>query len=193
MTDREENPIASGLIALVAVAVVVGLLAGIAALAGTRLLGIGDDGSDGSGEAGAGESLYLPEPVPTTQQSGPLVTLAPSETLSETATATVTESETVSETPTEEKSEITLSVDSNDVAPGEELRISGLYQEGEGAVLDIYYNVNGGGWDKFPLSTNVSGGIFAVDVVTWKEGTIKWRVEDPSTGRVSNAMTVHHG
>jgi hypothetical protein len=191
VTEREENPIASGLIALVAVAVVVGLLAGIAALAGTRLLGLGGDGSGGSGEAGAGDSLYMPPVVPTTQESAPLVTLPASETESETATETA--SETVTETPTEEESTISLSAGSNEVAAGEELRLSGLYREGEGAVLDIFYNVNNGGWEEFPLDVNVSGGIFEVYVQTWKDGTINWRVEDASAHRVSNAVTVHHG
>jgi hypothetical protein len=192
VSEREENPIASGLIALVAVAVVVGLLAGIAALAGTRLLGIGGAGSGGSGEAGAGDSLFMPAVVPTTQESGPLVTLPADETESETA-ATVTESETATETPTQAEPTISLTAGSTEVAAGEELRLSGLYREGEGAVLDIFYNVNNGGWEEFPLDVNVSGGIFEVYVQTWKDGTIKWRVEDASAHRVSNAITVHHG
>ena len=191
MTEREENPIASGLIALVAVAVVVGLLAGIAALAGSRLLGLGGDGSGDSGQAGAGASLYLPEPVPTTQESGPLVTLPPTETTSETVTEAATE--TVSETPTVAPPSISLSAGSNQVAAGEELRLSGLYQGGEGAVLDIFYNVNNGGWEEFPLDVNVSGGMFEVYVQTWKDGAIRWRVEDASAHRVSNAITVQHG
>ena len=60
-------------------------------------------------------------------------------------------------------------------------------------MLDIFYNVNNGGWEEFPLDVNVSGGMFEVYVQTWKDGAIRWRVEDASAHRVSNAITVQHG
>ena len=71
--------------------------------------------------------------------------------------------------------------------------LSGTYVGGEGAVLDILYNVNKGGWEEFPLDTNVSGGIFQTYVQTYKTGVIQWRVKDASTGKISNVVTVHHG
>jgi hypothetical protein len=79
------------------------------------------------------------------------------------------------------------------VADNEELMLSGTYPGGEGAVLDILYNVNGTGWEEFPLDTNVSGGIFQTYVQTYKTGVIQWRVKDSSTGKVSNTVTVRHG
>jgi len=191
VNDEEDNPIASGLIALVAVAVVVGLLAGIGALAGTRLLGIGDsDGSSGGGPAG-GQSLYLPDPVRTSDDGGPLVTLVPSPSVTTSEPDDFTEPPV--ETETAQESAISLSAGSGTVEDNEELMLSGTYPGGEGAVLDIFYNVNKTGWEEFPLDTNVSGGIFQTYVQTYKTGVIKWRLKDSSTGKVSNVVTVRHG
>jgi hypothetical protein len=193
VSDEDDYPVASGLIALVAVAVVVGILAGIGALAATRLVGIGGDSGSSSGDVRGGQSLYLPPIAPTQRSHGPLVTLAPSDT----STPTTTENDYFTETPTETKTKlepaISLTAGSNQVASNQELMISGTYVGGEGSVLDIYYNVNNAGWTEFPLDTNVSGGIFQTYVQTYKTGIIKWRVQDSSTNRVSNVVTVHHG
>lgn len=183
---------ASGLVALVAVAVVVGLLAGLAALALTKMLGVGE-ASVGTADPAAAESLYLPDPVPTTGSSGPLITLAP--TGSETASTTVEPSEPAqTATPEQKPSQvISLSPGATSVGAGEELLLTGTYPTGEGAVLDIFYNVAGSGWKEFPLDVNVSGGIFQTKVATYKSGTIQWRVQDPESGKQSNAVSVRHG
>jgi hypothetical protein len=192
VNDEDENPVASGLIALVAVAVVVGLLAGIGALAGTRLLGIGDNGGSSVGDPNGGRSLYLPDPIRTRDSGGPLVTLIPSETATTTAPNDYY-TETPVETETAQESAISLTVGSTSVEDNEELMLSGTYVGGEGAVLDILYNVNRTGWEEFPLDTNVSGGIFQTYVQTYKTGVIQWRVKDSSTGKVSNVVSVRHG
>jgi hypothetical protein len=189
LPDREENPVASGIVALLAVAVVVGILAGIGALAATRWLGIDGSSELGGGEPGQGDSLYMPKPRKTAAATGPLVTLAPSDTVTgivtDVPTETFTEDETVNSDPN-----LSLTVGSTSVAAGEELMLSGTYVGGEGSVLDIYYNVNGVGWEEFPLDTNVSGGIFQTFVATWKTGRVEWRVQDESSGRRSNTVTV---
>ena len=41
LPDSEKHPVAAGLLALVGVGLVVGLIAGLAALAGSRMLGLG--------------------------------------------------------------------------------------------------------------------------------------------------------
>ena len=191
MNDEEDNPVASGLIALVAVAVVVGLLAGMGALAATRLLGIDDDGTSSGGPAG-GQSLYLPPVVRTSAEPDPLFTPA---TPTESTTAPTDDyfTETPVETETAQETAISLTAGSGEVEDNEELMLSGTYIGGEGAVLDILYNVNRTGWEEFPLDTNVSGGIFQTYVQTYKTGVIQWRVKDSSTGRVSNTVTVRHG
>ena len=188
LPDREENPVISGIVALVAVAVVVGVLAGIGALAATRLLGIDGSSELGDGEPGAGDTLYMPKPQKTKAADGPLVTLAPTDSPTEFVTVTPTDEMTETESG---DPNLSLTVGSTNLAAGEELMLSGTYVGGEGSVLDIYYNVNGEGWEEFPLDTNVSGGIFQTFVATWKTGRIEWRVQDESSGLKSNTVTVN--
>lgn len=189
LPGRDENPVVSGVVALLAVAVVVGVLAGIGALAATRWLGIDGSSELDNGEPGAGDTLYMPKPRKTAAADGPLVTLAPSDSPTDFVTET---------TPDEPRTENTRDVDPNlsltagstSVAAGEELMLSGTYVGGEGSVLDIYYNVDDSGWEEFPLDTNVSGGIFQTFVATWKTGRVEWRVQDESSGRRSNSVAV---
>lgn len=190
LPDREENPVLSGIVALLAVAVVVGVLAGIAAIAASRMAGIDGSSDLGGDAAGAGDTLYMPKPQKTKAAEGPLVTLAPTDTPSDTFTETAPETETTDPEPDDEPN-LSLTVGSTSVAAGEELMLSGTYVGGEGSVLDIYYNVNGAGWEEFPLDTNVSGGIFQTFVATWKTGRVQWRVQDDSSGKKSNAVTVN--
>ena len=67
MSQSEDRPVLTGLVALVAVAAVVGLLFGLAALFGTKVLGLDGGGVDASAEATSGSetTMYLPEPEPT--------------------------------------------------------------------------------------------------------------------------------
>lgn len=193
MNDGEENPIASGLVALVAVAVVVGLLAGIAVLAGTRMLGVSaGGGGSSSGVAGGGPSLVMPAPVPTQRQSDPLITLAPTAEPTQTSTAQATRTPVEPET-TDGEPQLVLTASPLSVASGEEVMLSGTYVRGEGSVLDIWYAVDGGPWEEFGLDVNVSGSIFQINVQTWKTGTIQWQVRDESSGRKSEPVTVHYG
>lgn len=192
VSDEQENPVASGLIALVAVAVVVGILAGVAALVLTRMFGLDGGTAASSTDPADANSLYLPEPVPTTQASGPLITLAPTET-GEPATPAQPAPTTTSASPKPPEKTIALSPGATEVGPGEELLLTGTYEGGEGAVLDIFYNVAKSGWEEFPLDVNVSGGIFQTHVATYKTGTIQWRVQDESNGKKSDPVSVKHG
>lgn len=203
MDEEKDSPVANGLIALVSVALVVGLLAAIIVLLGTRLLGV--TGGDGSADgAGVGDSLSLPPLQPTELDSGLLITLAPSPSASasddeaplgigESATPVAEAMPTESEEPRQVGDrKIILSAAGNDMKVGDELMLSGTYRGGEGAVLGIFYNVNGEGWEEFNVDTNVYGGVFQVFVSTYKTGTVEWRVEDPANGNQSNAVRVHY-
>lgn len=186
MSDSEDKPVTNGLIALVAVAVVVGLLAGIAILIGTKMMGVGGD-SASSGETG-GASLYLPEPSETDQHDGPLVTLPATE--SESAKGKKKGEEEKEEREKKPKDEITLSPGASQASPGEELYLSGVYPTGEGAVLDIEIRIEGHGWQEFPVDVSVSGSTFTTYVITSQVGKIQWRVVDKERNLKSNAITV---
>ena len=60
MIDTEKRPVLAGLLALTTVAIVVGVLGGLAILGGVKTLGIG--GSTGVVASSSQDGLYLPKP-----------------------------------------------------------------------------------------------------------------------------------
>ncbi|MFS3127369.1 hypothetical protein ACLM5J_03085 [Nocardioides sp. Bht2] len=198
MSDHEENPVTNGLVALATVAIVVGILGGLGAVVATKVVGLGDASeaaADSTGQGGA--SLIMPDPVPTEAESGPLVTLAPSQnetfTTSPDASDDASDEPSQNEKPAKNKKEITLSQGAFEVAPGEKLYLSGIYPGGEGSVLDVEYRIDGGAWTGFPVDVSVSNETFSTYVETYKTGSIEWRVVDKATKKVSNSVKVRHG
>lgn len=187
MSDSEDKPVTNGLIALVAVAVVVGLLAGIAILVATKMMGVGGDSA--SSDSTGGASLYLPEPSETDQHDGPLVTLPATEE-TESAKGRKKGEDKKEKQEKKTKDEITLSPGASQASPGEELYLSGVYPTGEGAVLDIEIRIEGHGWQEFPVDVSVSGSTFTTYVITSQVGKIQWRVVDKERKLKSNAITV---
>lgn len=179
----EKHPIAAGLIALVGVGLVVGLIFGLAVMVGARVLGIGGE------EAAAGstgeQSMYLPKPERTTGPSGPLITLVeePSES---SADVEPSESETTSEAP--EKA-ISLSASTTQVAPMEQIDLTGVYPGGEGAILQVQ-RFTSGSWQDFPVTVSVSDETFSTYVQTSQPGPNRFRVVDTDTGEASNEVKV---
>jgi hypothetical protein len=206
--EENDSPVANGLVALVAVALVIGLLAAIIALLGTRLVGLtGGDGGSSDGVA-VGDSLSLPPLEPTELDSGLLITLAPVETptpepsssgplgIGESATPSASESPSASATAEESADAgergISLQASDSSLKAGDELMLSGTYHGGEGAVLDIWYQKDGEGWQEFNLKANVYGGVFQAFVTTYKSGSFVWQVRDPVRGKKSNEVHVRY-
>jgi hypothetical protein len=186
MEDREGRPVLTGLLALVGVALAVGLILGLTALFGARMLGL--DGDSGSSSTAAERSMYLPKPSRTTAPSGPLITLAPGETPSTpTQTPTVKPSKTRSP-----KTQISLSAGQTAVAPMEQIDLTGVYTGGEGAILQVQRFV-AGGWQDFPVTTSVSDETFSTYVQTSQTGVNRFRVVDTDTGTESNEVKVTIG
>jgi hypothetical protein len=183
----EEHPVAAGLIALLGVGLVVGLIAGLAALAGTQLLGLGGD--DASAQNTSADSLYLPKPRKTTGSSGPLITLAPGETGSP-GSGESKSSEQESPKDKKPKTRISLSASQTEVAPMQQIDLTGVYPGGEGAILRVerFYL---GSWEDFAqITANVSDETFATYIQTGQIGKQRFRMVDTDTGRESNAVTV---
>lgn len=187
MSERE-RPVLTGLLALVAVAAVVGVVLGAATLVGTRVLGVGGD-TEATGRATVADSLYLPTPSPTDPPSGPLVTLAP-----DGGPTNVVEAPTPSASPTEStgEGEISLSAGQTSVAPMGQIDLTGTYPGGEGAILQVQ-RFEGGGWTDFPVTVSVSGATFATYVQTGRTGQARFRVVDTDTGVESNEVAVRVG
>jgi len=191
VTQKDDNPVASGLVALVAVAVAIGVLGGLVALVGVRMTGLGGGGSSGGGDGVvAGETLYLPSPDPAQLESALVARLA-SPTPDEGPVGEQVPSPRPSPSPV---TRIVLSGGPSSVSAGERMTLSGTYRGGEGAVLEVWSNPGGAGWSQFAaVQANVAGGVFQTWVQTFRTGEIKWKMVDPDTGLESNVIIVRHG
>jgi len=186
--DRDEHPVAFGLLALVGVAVVVGLVAGLVALAGTRMVGL--DGSASSGESQEQASLYLPKPERTRAEDGPLITLAPGRPSRDDDASDEPAGESKSAKPAKSKKQISLQAAQSSVGPMQNIDLTGVYQRGEGAILQVQ-RFEGGAWTDFPASPiSVSDATFATYVQTGQPGVQRFRVVDTSSGKTSNEVKV---
>lgn len=195
VTEDEEQkpstlrPVVSGLVALAAVALAVGLVLGGVALVGSRMLGL----SDGDDSAGAGtsndETLYLPKFERTTD-SGPDITLG---TEAPTDESSVPDTRPTRTRPTESKSpeegQISLQAVQREVSAGENIDFTGVYPGGEGAILQVQ-RFEGGGWVDFDATIPVSNETFSTYIFTGVVGEQRFRVIDNSTGVASNEVHV---
>jgi hypothetical protein len=194
--EFDKRPVLGGLAALVAVAVVVGLVAGLAALVGTRVLGLDGDAEASSGGGGGaptnGETLYLPRPSETEAPQDPLVTLQPGDEESSEEEAESEEDEEQEPEKDRERKQISLSAGQTSVSPMERIDLTGTYQGGEGAVLQVQ-RFEGGTWTDFPVTVSVSNATFATYVQTGQAGEVRFRVLDTDTEKASNPVTVSIG
>ena len=175
--DTEKRPVLTGLLALVGVAVVIGLLGGLAVMVGVQATGIGGTSSSSSGEE-APATFNLPRPSDTgTTEPAPE---EPSEP---------TEEEPTSEAPAEA---ISLTSSRQSVSPMQQIDLTGTYQAGEGSILQVQ-RFEDGAWVDFPVTVSVSGGSFATYVLTGRTGPNQFRVVDTDSEAVSNEVTVTVG
>ncbi|MEZ0581338.1 hypothetical protein [Nocardioides sp. MH1] len=187
--EKSDNPVVSGLVALLAVSVAVGLVLAGVALVATQVLGIGDDSSSSAG-ASRHESAIIPRPSHT-GGSGPQVTLDTEETSleSEDAGPGATESSTEA---TEREKAITLQAGQTAVGNFDRIDLSGVYPGGEGAILQVQRFENGA-WADFDATIPVSNETFTTYVQSALVGVNKFRVIDNRTGDASNPVTVTVG
>lgn len=187
-TPLRERPVLAGLLALGGVALVVGLLAGVGVLVVSSSLGLGGDEPAASDPATAGgATMVLPEPTDTIRPTGPQITLSGVPTPTTTATPSVQPTE--SETP---EDEIVLQASPAQVAPMQQINLTGSYPTGEGAILQVQRFENGS-WNDFPVSVAVSGGGYRTYVMTGQGGENRFRVRDSDSDLASNEVTVTVG
>ncbi len=153
-------------------------------IAGTRVIGLGDD--SGSSGSSAERSLYVPMPEKTPMQTEPEVTLAPDGT---TSSATATKEPTRTASP---RKQITLSASSTMVAPMERLDLTGVYPGGEGAILTVERFADGS-WQDFGVTVSVSDETFSTYIQTGVAGVNRFRVVDTDSGLDSNEVRVTIG
>jgi hypothetical protein len=163
----------------------VGGIVSVIALGAAKVTGLD---SSAAGGPTVQPSLYMPTGVPTTRPDSyvdPSDFPEPSETPSESETASA------EPTPSERSRAITLQAFPTEVSPGERINLTGVYQAGEGAVLQVQRFE--GAWSDFPVSANVSGGIFNTFILTSRTGKARFRVIDHALNRASNPVTVTIG
>ena len=185
--ERDEHPVVFGLLALVGVAVVVGVIAGVVAIAGARVAGL-DGAASSTGGSQEEASLYLPKPEATRADNGPLITLDPGRQAPKSDGSGQPSEEPTSQKP--EKEEISLQAAQNSVGPMQNIDLTGVYPGGEGAILQVQ-RFEGGGWVDFPASPiSVGDETFATYVQTGQPGPQRFRVVDTDTGKASNEVKV---
>ncbi len=184
MPEQESNqhPIVAGLIALVAVGLAIGLLAGGAALVATRVLGLGGDAT--ATDSSARQSMYLPQPEKTTAS-------APTSQPTQPAASEPTGPVRTTQTP---DTGISLQAGQSQVGPMQRIDLTGTYTGGEGAVLQVQRATGpGDSWADFPVTVTVSGGTFSTYVQTGRAGPNRFRVVDTAKDLASNEVTVTIG
>ena len=192
-SEGEGRPVLTGLVALVGVALVVGLVVGLSALIGVRMLGLGDETA--SAEATGDQSMFLPKPEKTPPASGPLITLAPDPSSSGKGSAKPSESETKKKQQKKKKrdeKQISLSASQTEVSSMEQIDLTGVYPGGEGAILQVQ-RFTSGSWSDFPVTVSVSDETFSTYVQTSQTGVTRFRVVDTDTELVSNEVRVKIG
>ena len=190
-SEGEGRPVLTGLVALVGVALIVGLVVGLSALVGVRLLGLGDETA--SAETAGDQSMFLPKPEKTPAASGPLITLAPTPSSSGQGSAKPSGSETNKKQKKErEENQISLSASQTEVSSMEQIDLTGVYPGGEGAILQVQ-RFTSGSWSDFPVTVSVSDETFSTYVQTSQTGVTRFRVVDTDTELVSNEVRVTIG
>jgi hypothetical protein len=199
--DGEERPVLTGLVALVAVAVVVGLVAGFAALAGTRIVGLGGANEEsGSGnQPQAGETLHLPRPSKTPEPTDPLLTLGPDAGAKKAGAgesggddARRGKEKRKGKKEKEPDSVISLSASQLSVSQMGRIDLTGTFPGGEGSVLRVQ-RFEDGSWEDFPITVSVSNETFSTYVQSGQTGPNKFRVKDSDSDKVSNPVTIRVG
>jgi hypothetical protein len=176
--DTENRPVLTGLVALVGVAVVLGLLGGLAVMVGVKAVGIGGSSASSGDSSSSPTSFNLPEPTDTSTVTPPQESDEPSPG-----------EESTSEAPADG---ISLSATQQSVSPMQQIDLTGTYPAGEGAVLQVQRFENDA-WTDFPVTMSVTGGTFATYVQTARAGENKFRVVDTDSDVMSNEVTVTVG
>jgi len=176
--DTENRPVLTGLLALVGVAVVIGLLGGLAVMIGVNAAGIGDT-TTATASDDSPSTFSLPRPSDTGSTEP-----APQESVEPSAGE-----QSTSEAPAEG---ISLTATQQSVSPMQQIDLTGTYQAGEGAILQVQ-RFEDGAWSDFPVTMSVSGGTFATYVQTSRTGPNKFRVVDTDSEVISNELTVTVG
>ena len=201
----EIHPVLSGTVALVVVAMMVGLVLGGAAWAGARVLGFGGP-ADAAAESAAardegGDQLVLPPLTRTEAPSGPTITLAP-DPRSQGGGGNGDqggrqgngqgEGQERGDRKRPAKPPIALSAAQRSVGSMQNIDLTGSYPGGAGRIVQVQRRQDGE-WVDFPVTAPVDGDSFSTYVATGQTGQNRFRVVDSDSGKRSNQVVVRVG
>lgn len=172
-----------GLVLLAVVALVIGAVMSVVALGAAKVAGIDQAGEGPS----ARPSLFFPTGEPNT---GPEASAAGPDVPSTSASPAPTTSAPPPK-PRKPTKSIALQAFPARVGANARINLTGVYQGGEGAQLQVQRFE--GGWVDFPVTTSVSGGQFTTYIFSGREGRNRFRMIDKDSGRKSNAVRVTIG
>lgn len=187
-TDETLRPVITGLLALVGVALAVGLILGGVVLVATHALGLADGGDGSGGDSLAGESLYLP-PFHKTTDGGPAITLATQDSSQPAEGGPTGPAAGGGGHKSPKKGKISLQSVESEVGNFEHIDLTGVYPGGEGAILQVQRFENGA-WTDFEATIPVSNETFSTYIQTGVAGVNRFRVIDNATGVASNEVRV---
>ena len=171
---------------LVAVALVIGGVVSVIALGAARVTGI----DSAQTRATQKPSLYIPSGKPSV---GLDEYPAPSSKAASPSPAQGGASPSGKPGPKKKKATgITLQAFPQRVSAGQRINLTGVYQGGEGARLQVE-RFDAGRWSDFPVGASVSGGQFTTYITTSRGGKQQFRVVDPLSDKVSNPVKVTVG
>jgi len=180
VSEDEQRPVLYGLLALVGVALAVGLVSGLALMAGAHVLGLGGGHAAVAGDPGA--TLFLPQPQKTKASDGPSITLGSEPTSGSTKTSAPKIHKP--------KKQISLQSGETSVSPMGRIDLTGTYPGGEGAVLNVQKFSNGSWQDFYSISASVTNGQFATYIQTGTPGVNRFRMVDSDSTLTSNEVKV---
>lgn len=184
MADEETPWYLQLLVSLAVLVAVAVLIVGVLAVGGftaARLLGV-----TGSQPSSSPESVYIPTPSISSPAKSPTTT-------PKSPSSGPTTQPHSSPRPHNAARAITLTASPAQVPAYGRIDLTGSYSAPDGTTLQVQRLEAGNAWLDFPTTTSVSGGSFSTYIETGHTGTNRLRVTDPTTGAVSNAVTVQVG
>jgi hypothetical protein len=186
--DQTLRPVLTGLLALVGVALAVGLILGGVVLVATHALGLAGGDSASGDDSLAGESLYLP-PFRKTTDGGPDITLATEDSSEPADNGAGGPTHEPTGTKSPKNGKISLQSVETSVGNFDHIDLTGVYPGGEGAILQVQRFENGT-WTDFEATIPVSNETFSTYIQTGVSGVNRFRVIDNATGVASNEVRV---
>jgi hypothetical protein len=187
--DRPGRALTRALVAMVAVAVLVGASLGLALMAAARIGGLSGEGeTTDSAQADSPASLYMPSYQPTEDTGEGWDLPGPVDSPSALPSG---DGEGRSSSKPKPKG-ITLFVAPQQVSAGQRINFNGVYNGADGATLQVQRR-EGGSWSDFPVTASVRGGSFETWIMTSRTGATKFRVYDESAEKASNVVSVQIG